>query len=419
MCVIAPPRQGPDHVRAMKRILFVEDDPKELETLRRKVSPFKDEWAMEFVSSGREALTALSREPFDVVLSDMDMPGMDGAQLLAEIRSRYPQVVRIIVSAQSDQQSLSRSLDSAHQFVPKPVNPAVLKATVSRAYMLRDLLGNEALRKLVNSMPAIPSLPTLYREIMAELQSPNASLKRIGQIVNKDMGMVTKILQWVNSPFYGLRTRISSAEQAVNLLGIDTVKSLVLSMKVFSQFEDFRLSFFSLDVLQRHGLMTAKYARAIAKEEHASQAVMEDAFTAGLLHDVGILVLAANLPDKYAEVLAIMRDQSLPEWEAEHEVVGATHAEIGAYLLGIWGLSDNIVEAVAFHHTPRPCTRDTFSPLAAVHVANAFDEEETSLDPKGIPAAQVDDPYLTDCGLAHRFPLWRNACQRAQRIGPE
>jgi HD-like signal output (HDOD) protein len=394
----------------MKKILFVDDERPALEAMQQATTALVGEWEMTFVSSGAEALATAQQIAYDVIVADMRMPGMDGGQLLGEIRTKYPHIVRIIVSPPSDQQMIQRSIGTAHQFVPKPLDIAVLKATVTRACTLRDLLTNDALKKLVSGMQSLPSLPTLYREIMAELQSPNASLKKAGQIVTKDMAMVTKILQWVNSPFYGLPVRISNAEQAVSLLGLDTIKSLVLSTKVFSQFEEFRLSFFSLEVLQRHGLVTAKYAKAIGREENAPQALQEDAFTAGLLHDVGILVLAANMPEKYAEILAVMRDGGLTEWEAERKIVGASHAEIGGYLLGMWGLSEDIVEAVAFHHEPGPCARETFSAVTAVHVGNVLDEEDSTLDMDNGPKPAIDDEYVRRCGLSERYPMWRAAC---------
>jgi HD-like signal output (HDOD) protein len=243
---------------------------------------------------------------------------------------------------------------------------------------------------------------------MQELQSPDASIDKIGQIIAKDPGMLTKMLQVVNSPFYGLSRRISSATQAVALLGLETIKSLVLSMKVFSQFESSAQTFFSLDILWNHGMITGRYARMIAKEQGAgARSMEEDAFTAGLLHDVGLLVLATNTPDQYTETLALM-NQGIAEWEAERQVLGATHAEVGGYLLGTWGLGDPIVEAVAFHHDPGRSTGHTFSPLAAVHIANVLEEQAASIDG---PSIVADMDYLRACGLEPDMSKWDTLCR--------
>jgi HD-like signal output (HDOD) protein len=262
-------------------------------------------------------------------------------------------------------------------------------------------------------MHTLPSLPTLYREVMQELQSPDASIEKIGQIISKDLGMLTKMLQVVNSPFYGLPRRISSATQAVALLGLETIKSLVLSMKVFSQFESSAQTFFSLDILWNHGMITGRYARMIAKGQATETRDMEDAFTAGLLHDVGLLVLATNVPDQYTETLALM-NQGIAESEAERQVLGATHAEVGGYLLGTWGLSDPIVEAVAFHHDPGRSAGHTFSPLAAVHIANVLEEQEQAAGMDG-PSVVADTNYLHACRLDPDMSKWEALCRGEPR----
>lgn len=393
-----------------KRILFVDDEPNVLDSWRRTLSSLEQEWSTGFASSGQEALAALARDSYDVIVTDTRMPGMDGGQLLSEVKAKHPHVVRILLSDQSDLDAVLRSVGAAHQCLPKSCAPGLLRATVARACAVRDLLTNDALRKLVSGMQTLPSLPSLYREVTEELQSPNASIEKVGRIIAKDIGMVTKVLQLVNSPFYGLRSHVASATQAVALLGLDTVKSLVLSIKVFAQFERAHQSFFSLDVLWNHGMIVGRSAQMIAKEHGADQRIMEEAFTAGLLHDVGLLVLATNLPTQYTDTLALMQNRGIPEWEAEREVLGATHGDIGGYLLGIWGLSDTIVEAVAFHHEPSRSTGKTFSPLTAVHVANAVDEEEVAAGIGG-PQVAMQAAYLSACGLSGKLPVWRALCR--------
>ncbi|MGH7232977.1 MAG: HDOD domain-containing protein [Nitrospiraceae bacterium] len=402
----------------MKKILFVDDEPEVLERSKPMLAPFREEWGMTFVRSGQEALSKLAQTSFGAVISDMRMPDMDGAQLLTEVRNRHPHVLRIIFSDQ-DRDTTLRSVGSAHQCLPKSCDSTLFRAVVTRASAVHDLLDNEGLRKLVAGMQTLPSLPTLYRSLMDELQSDDASIATAAKIVAQDMGMVTKILQVVNSPFYGLRTHISSAAQAVALLGLDTIKSLVLSMKVFSQFEGQRQSFFSLDVLWQHGMVASRHARAIAKNAQAEQRIVDDALTVGLLHDVGLLVLATNLPEQYTESVALMHDRGIPEWQAEREVFGSTHAEVGGYLLGIWALSDAVVEAVAFHHEPTRSMGQGFSALTAVHVANAIDEEEQAASMSESPIV-IDAEYLGMCGIGEKaLTAWCEACfNGASRSSP-
>ena len=393
--------------------MLVDDDPNMGERLCRLLKPLESDWNMISVRSGHEALTTLAAQRCDVIMTDMRMPVKDGIQLLEEVRTGYPHVVRVLLTEPSDQEAVLRSSGSAHQCLPKSSPLQAFQSTITRACAIQELLRNEVLLKLVSGMQTLPSLPTLYREVMQELQSPDASIEKIGQIISKDLGMLTKMLQVVNSPFYGLPRRISSATQAVALLGLETIKSLVLSMKVFSQFESSAQTFFSLDILWNHGMITGRYARMIAKGQGTETRDMEDAFTAGLLHDVGLLVLATNVPDQYTETLALM-NQGRAESEAERQVLGATHAEVGGYLLGTWGLSDPIVEAVAFHHDPGRSAGHAFSPLAAVYIANVLEEQEQAAG-MDRPSVVADTNYLRACGLDPDLSKWETLCRGEPR----
>ncbi|MBI4001674.1 MAG: HDOD domain-containing protein [Nitrospira defluvii] len=394
----------------MSRIIFVDDAPEILQHLRRLLAPMQTEWEMQFFPSATQALAAIQETPCDVVVSDMTMPGMDGAKFLGEVCKTCPQTIRIILSGDQSPYNYVRSASVAHRFLQKPFDAATLKSTIEQAEALRAVLGNPALRNLVNEIKTLPSLPSIYQDLMQEMQAPQASLKKAARIVAKDLGMVTKILQLVNSAFFGLRTHVSDPEQAVALLGFDTIKSLVLSSQVFAQFDQAKLPSFSLDELWRHAMLTGTYARRIAKEEGASQQVMDEAFTAALLHDVGVLVLVANRPDDYGRVLDLVRTTQVSDWSAEREVFGADHAHVGAYLLGIWGLSDGIVEAVAFHHHPGDYLASEFRAVTAVHVGNALAETQVRVGDGASEVTGLDQTYIMRENLLPRLTRWRELC---------
>ena len=394
----------------MRRVMFVDDAPEVLQHIRRLLTPMQTEWDMLFLPSAAQALSALQQQACDVIVSDMTMPDMDGVKLLTEVRHRCPQTIRIILSGDQSPYNYVRSASIAHRFLQKPFDTDTLKTTIEQAEALRTVLDNPALRTLVSEIKTLPSLPSIYQELMQEMQAAQASLKKAARIVAKDLGMVTKILQLVNSAFFGLRTHVSDPEQAVALLGFDTIKSLVLSSQVFAQFDQAKLPSFSLDDLWRHALLTGAFARRIAKEEGANQQALDEAYTAALLHDVGVLVLAAHRPNEYAHVLDLVRTRSVPDWSAEREVFGADHAHVGAYLLGIWGLSDGIVETVAFHHHPGDCLAAGFGAITAVHVANALAEAQTHgmADIVG-----VDKLYVERQHFSLRLGRWRELCAAA------
>ena len=400
----------------MKRILFVDDEPKVLDGLRRMLRPMRHEWEMAFAPGGEEALAALAEKHFDVVVSDMRMPGMDGAQLLSEVKQRYPGIVRIVLSGHSERETVLRSVGPAHQYLAKPCDPKQLRNVITRACALRDLLSEDSLRELVSQMSTIPSLPETYTEIVEELQSPNASMKKVGEIVSKDMGMTAKVLQLVNSAFFGLRHHVSTPSQAASFLGVDTLKSLVLSVHIFSQLDNIKIEGFCLDRLWNHSAATGALAKRIAAAEGCAEQLRDHALMAGLLHDAGKLIIAANLPERYSDVLASVESEGLKLWEAERQILTNTHAEVGAYLLGLWGLPDPIVEAVAFHHNPSRCLGDEFAPLTAVHAANALEHEQSSVE-NDPDANRLDTEYLGQLGLAERLPVWRDLCMETVQEG--
>ncbi len=393
----------------MKKILFVDDEPKVLQGLQRMLRQMRKEWDMHFVESGQDALESLTKNKFDVVVSDMRMPGMDGAQLLTTVMQQYPKVVRIILSGHSDKELILRSIGPTHQYLAKPCDAQMLKDTITRACALRELLSNETLKDLVTSIKALPSLPSSYVEIVEEVGSEDASMKKIGDIIEKDVGMTAKILQLVNSAFFGLPRHIASPSQAVSLLGLDTIKALVLSVQVFSQFEGSPVEKRLVEQLFHHCTTVGAYARLICLEEESDEKTKDDSFMAGMLHQIGLLILAANLPDLFTKSIAKADADNSSLFDAEREIIGSTHGELGAYLLGLWGFPDPIVEAVAFYNFPRRCLSQIFCPLTAVHAANVIDLEQQETPIGKTP--ELDMVYLEDLGLAGRLPVWRKICQ--------
>lgn len=392
----------------MKSLLFVDDETRVLQALQRQLHPMRRDWEMRFAESGEQALRLMETAPADVIVTDMRMPAMDGAQLLDRVMGRYPQTVRIVLSGQADRESVFRLVGPAHQYLSKPCEPDRLRSAIARAFQLRDLLTNKRLIQLASRLESLPSIPTLHAEISEELRKEDPSLERVAAIISKDLGMTTKMLQLVNSAFFGLPQAVSSTEEAVTFLGLSTVRALVLSLQLFAQFKACSVQGFSIEELAEHGWVTGVLARRIAELEHSEMKLDDQCFLAGLLHDVGRLVLANGIPDEYTEVLEYARSNELPIWEAETDRLGASHAEVGAYLLGLWGLPNPITEAVAFHHNPAQTQETQFSPVIAVHVANSFADEAI-----GRPTLnRIDHAYLQSIGLDRRLDEWREHCFR-------
>lgn len=394
-----------------KRIIFVDDEPAMLELFRLMFKPMEEEWELDYAKSGLEALAMMAQKPYEVIVTDMHMAGMNGAQLLNEVMERYPRTARLVLSGYSEQETVAKCVGAAHQYLMKPCDLATLRTTLKRVCALDVFLKNEKLKGLVSRMSVLPSLPAIYFKVLKELQSPYATASRIGELVATDPAMTAKLLQLVNSAFFGIAREISNTVDAVNLLGVSTVRSLALSIHAFSCFDQAQLDEISVERISNHCLIVGNLARKIAQMEELELGAADEAFISGLLHDLGKLMLAVNMPERYKSVLALAREKSIPLLEAEREVFSATHADVGAYLLGLWGLPVPIVEAVALHHQPLRNVEKTFTPLTAVHVANVL-EHEQSADKSLFTPPQLDGQYLTDLGLERRLPEWRAALEK-------
>ena len=389
-----------------KRVLFVDDDPLILDGLRRAMRPMAAEWDMAFVDGGQKALEVMGQLPFDVVVTDMRMPGMNGAQLLAQVLEKFPKTVRLVLSGHADPDLILECVGTAHQYLSKPCQSKDIKTAIDRASNLEQSLKDERIRKLVSRLENIPSIPSLYAEMVEKLQDPQVGSDEIAAIVVRDLSMTAKILKLVNSAFFGLGREVSSPADAVTYLGVETIKSLVLSINAFSQFRNAKLGAFSLDALWTHSQMTAGGAKQIAEMQEAGPKVMDEAFVAGLLHDIGKLVLVSNFTDDYNQVAESSCGSTRLLLDAEQQTFGANHADVGGYLLGLWGLPDPVVEAIALHHQPQKSPNLEFGPLTALHAANGllnFNKNEGRFAIE----EELDMEYLENLGLRDQVGLWR------------
>ncbi|MBC8352025.1 MAG: HDOD domain-containing protein [Planctomycetes bacterium] len=382
----------------MIRVLFVDDDALVLAGLKRLFRRLAGELQTEFAASGQEALQRLAHEPFDAIVSDMRMPGMDGAQLLTRVQADFPHMVRLILSGQAPNESKFRALGPAHQFLAKPCQPDELRGLLTRALRIRDRFANPELQALIGRIETLPSVPRIYSELIDELHSPHGSIDRVSQIVAQDVAMTAKILHLVNSSFFGIPVHISSLSQAVCLLGIELVKSLVLTVGVFSQFHEGENGF-NIEQFSQHAISVGETAHRLAKRLEAPAQDANEALLAGMMHDVGKLVLTTERSDEYSKAQQLATDTSRPMWQVEESYFGASHADIGAFLLSLWGLPNPIVEAVAFHHQPSKVEDAMPVVLTAVHVANALVNEQQLTAGHANADEIVDSAYIAAAGI--------------------
>jgi putative nucleotidyltransferase with HDIG domain len=392
----------------MKRtILFVDDEPNILMGLKRMLRPMRDKWDMFFAGSGAEALAIMSKQQVDAVVSDMRMPGMDGPELLRRVMREHPDTIRFALSGYSDQELIGQSIAPTHQYLTKPCDEKQLVEALEQAMGARELVPNKALLDKLARIEHLPVLPEVYNRITAELAKGEPSPKEIGDIVARDVGMSANLLKLVNSAYFGLPRHIAAPQQAVIVLGVGVIRSVILSLHIFKSFENRVRQGFSLPMLWGHSMRTAAMARGIATQENLSKPESDHVYIAALLHDVGKLLLDAHCPEESERVYATVRAENRRVAEVEQEQLGLTHAEVGAYLLGLWGLPQQVVTAVASHHDETPAGNG-LDAQDIVYFANLLDHD-IFIFHEHYARAVPEPARLAAIGGEARYAAWKNA----------
>lgn len=367
-----------------RRILFVDDEPSILEGLRSALRPQRKEWDTAFALGGAAAIEEVRHADFDVVVTDMRMPIVDGAELLRQVKELRPRAVRIVLSGQTDAETAMKTVFTAHQFLAKPCELDRLRALVKRACTLNELVAGDELRALAGDASLLPAAPRTYSALTQALANPTCNLDAVAGVVERDPALCAKVLQVVNSAFFGLPRSVSSVSQAANFLGTLTLRNLALAMESMSLAKRLPLPLTSQQLLafQTNSLLVALLGRHWYAGDRRRA---DEAFVAGMLRDMGHLLLAARRPE------------AAP---ATH-----THASLSAYLLGLWGIPHGVLEPVAFHETPEAVEHDTLEVVDVVHLADrvaaelapsAFESGAAPLDldrleQLGVSAARVED----------------------------
>jgi HD-like signal output (HDOD) protein/ActR/RegA family two-component response regulator len=393
----------------MRRILFVDDEHQVRQGLRSSLYGRRHDWDMKFAEGGAQAMQWMKESLFDVLVTDLRMPGVNGTALVAHARTHSPSTIRIVLSGYVDDEQSHRLVSLAHRYLSKPCESKKLEDCIGRCLATRDLIHSATLRARLGTITELPAMPSTFAALQQALLDPLVDSMKVAAIIERDPAVSAKVLQVCNSSFFRLPRRVSRITEAVSYLGLSTVRSMALSAELFRPGEALSAGL-DLGLMQRHALNVGAIARSLA----AGADWAEDAFLAGLLHDVGFLLLGRQYRAELQGALeAAAAGMPLSDAEALH--VGVDHGHAGAYLLGLWGLPYEVVEAVAEHDAVPPVAPAEFSPLSAVKVSQAL---LAAVRPQDVPAYESDgselpEGYLQAVGLSH---TWEELVQRADAL---
>ncbi len=392
-----------------RQILFVDDDRQLLDGLRDAFRSYRRQWDMSFVEGSDEAIEVIEAQVQDAIVSDLRMPGTDGAKLLELVKQRWPGTIRMVLSGHADMALVARAAAVAHRMIAKPCDARELGRVIEQACSIQELMRQVDLGRRALGASALPSVPCVYAELTQVLESGNAGASDAARVIERDIALSAKVLQLANSAYFGRRTPVSTISGAVAYLGVDILRTLVLQAEVFRAFKvDPPIPGFDVSRLHQHSLNVARLAAQLVGDQPGR----DEAFTAGLLHDVGLLVLASQSRGDLADVLSQATTSRHHVFEIEIDRFGATHAEFGAQLLSLWGLPATVTEPVARHHTGR-LHNPPWPSVEALYVANILIEEiEASAHPTGLPPLEFDLEYLVANGRADKLEEWREAARQ-------
>jgi HD-like signal output (HDOD) protein/CheY-like chemotaxis protein len=391
-----------------KNILFVDDTENVISGISRQLRPYRDQWQLFFAQGGAQALHLMAEQHIDLIVSDMMMPGMRGDELLKTVRERYPGTVRMILSGYADEDTLKQGLEVAHQYLSKPCSSDILREAISQVFKIQACVSNPRIANGVGDANRLPSLPKIYHELNAAIADENTTSKNVAEIFSRDMVLSAKLLHLVNSPYFGLNRVVSNLTDAVNLIGLRRLNSLVLSVHIKTAFPvENQAMIRIMELLWEDAGRVAELARLIALSENQQEDRPDQAYMGGLLHNMGLLIFLSRGGEKMQELIDQVKNTDIPVPELESAIFGFTRSEAAAYILSLWKIPPRIIEAILLQNSPNDSDYDGVNALTAVHAASCLLKPSVMRDCNRLFEMRLDQEYLRRIGKFECIADWQ------------
>lgn len=377
------------------RILFIHKDIKDLTEITSFVSR---EYAVFTTSSSAEALTIVANQNIHLVYCDMKQSTADGMPLLEKIRESYPDVIRIVLGDQENDEAIINALSRniAKACLYKPWNSEKILKLIDQVFEAEKKLEEAKLLSSIINLTDLPTIKTSYQRII-HLIDADGEIEEIVSAIESDPAISAKILRIANSAYYGIRT--ASIKQAFMYLGFKNIRDLVLSSSVFDMFNADDLPTRLFQPLWQQAFITGKIIHSLYKM--MGKKALSFITSAGVLMNIGIVFFLQSFTEKYMQLIQEVKqgqdDGRTPDLESmEMQMFGVTHSTAGGYLLNWWGMPFQIVEAALYHHTPLSDAVINKEYLCVLHVAEHYSAQLLHYENHG----SFDENTLTYLGIS-------------------
>ncbi|GAB7044782.1 MULTISPECIES: HDOD domain-containing protein [Catenuloplanes] len=388
------------------RIVFVDDEPNILDGLRRSLRAKRHEWDMSFVPGGEPALEILAESPCAVIVSDMRMPGMDGAQLLTEVSRLHPGTARVVLSGHTEQDAAIKAAIAGHRFLPKPIEGEAVIDVIDQLMIRTSPRHGEQARRVAGSVRMLPTLPQQDAELIDLLSAAEVDHDRLAGAVVRHIGLTAKVLQLSSSGFFGSRPKNASVTAVISAVGISTVRALARAGAAHREpVTRSPAVAASVRSIWRHAVATMLLAEQVASPAHRPHAQ-----AAAMLQDVGRLAAIAAPP----EITEARTPPDTPGGDA-----GVPFRDIGVELLHLWGLPSPIVAAVAERDLPHEPAESGLGVPGALRTAHLLVQQTDSCDPADGQHEDELARLLSHPQLAARDTDWHRAAHAASARATE
>lgn len=392
------------------KILFIDDHENILQSLRLSLRSMRHEWEMSFAASGTAGLDMFQQVWPDVVVTDMRMPDIDGSHVLRDIQKRKPDVGKIILSGYSDKETVIRNLQLANAYLSKPCKTQDLITAIRNTLRANEIILNPRIKNIIAEIETIPSNSAVYERLVDELENDNSSPGLISEIISQDIALSSNIIRIINCTFFNFPKQVSSIEHAVEMLGSQTLLNIIKSSQLFEKFKEFENSEISIRLLWDHSLRVARFAKLIAASSDLPEPSCNDCVTASMFHDIGKFIFASKMRHEFSEVIAMVKNENCTVDTAERCILGVTHAEVGAYLLGRWGFSHEQISILRSHHDAGVMVTHAVTPQMVLYAADRMDHELVRIQDR-FDRHDLDFVNGFPEFLQSRINDWRTLCQ--------